>query len=198
MPHLDDEQKPDGVENEAVEQISFADKIILNKVDLVPEAAEREAIKKRIRQINPGALIFETERAKVPLDLILDQRCFDLDRMLTIDENFLADESHQHDVTTGSVGIRHAGDFDLTKLNEWMGAFLKTQGASIYRMKGILAIAGTTRRFVFQGVHMLFDGEPQQQWGPNEVRESKVVFIGKNLNRAEITAGLLSCAVASC
>jgi G3E family GTPase len=102
-------------------------------------------------------------------------------------------KKHQHDKTTSSVGIHHEGEFDLDKLNDWMGMFLKTNGPSIYRMKGILAIKGMPRKFVFQGVHMLFDGEPTQPWAEGEKRESKVVFIGKKLNRAEIRAGLLSC-----
>lgn len=116
-------------------------------------------------------------------------------------------KKHQHDKTTSSVGIHHEGEFDLDKLNDWydkrrrswrmrrdcsfpfsffrMGMFLKTNGPSIYRMKGILAIKGMPRKFVFQGVHMLFDGEPTQPWAEGEKRESKVVFIGKKLNQAE-------------
>jgi G3E family GTPase len=100
--------------------------------------------------------------------------------------------SHRHDDTVSSVGLEFDGAFDEARLNAWLGRLLRERGTDIFRMKGILAIAGADRRFVFQGVHMLFDGRPDAPWG-DRPRHSQVVFIGKHLDRAALREGLGSC-----
>ncbi|TVR90905.1 MAG: GTP-binding protein [Spirochaetaceae bacterium] len=100
---------------------------------------------------------------------------------------------HQHDDEVTSVGINIAGDLDGPKLESWLGALLRIQGPDIYRMKGVLSLAGQERRFVFQGVHMLFDGNPGKEWGPNEERKNSLVFIGRYLDRAELEQGFRQC-----
>jgi G3E family GTPase len=99
---------------------------------------------------------------------------------------------HEHDDEVTSVGITLPGDLDLTKLNRWMSTLLRTQGPDIYRMKGVLSIAGNPDRFVFQGVHMLFDGRPDRPWG-NRPRTNDLIFIGRNLDREELNAGFQAC-----
>jgi len=101
--------------------------------------------------------------------------------------------NHEHDEEVTSVGITTAGDLDSKKLNAWLGTLLQTKGQDIFRMKGVLAIKGDARRFVFQGVHMLFDGKEDRPWKPGEARGNKLIFIGRNLNRAELTEGFRSC-----
>jgi G3E family GTPase len=103
---------------------------------------------------------------------------------------------HTHDDTVTSVGITEETPLDPKKLNAWMSELLASQGASIFRMKGILAIANTPNRFVFQGVHMLFDGKPDRAWKAGEPRTSRLIFIGRNLDRAELTAGFRNCLAA--
>ena len=100
---------------------------------------------------------------------------------------------HEHDDEVSSVGITVAGDLDSKKLNAWLGNLLQTRGTDIFRMKGVLAIKGDPRRFVFQGVHMLFDGKEDRPWKPGETRSNKLIFIGRNLNREELTEGFQSC-----
>jgi len=100
---------------------------------------------------------------------------------------------HEHDDEVSSVGITVAGDLDIKKLNAWLGHLLQSKGTDIFRMKGVLAIKGDTQRFVFQGVHMLFDGKPDRPWKPGETRSNKLIFIGRNLNREELTQGFKSC-----
>jgi G3E family GTPase len=100
--------------------------------------------------------------------------------------------SHTHDDQVSSVGVEFERPFDQAKLNAWMSKLLREQGNDIFRMKGILDIAGEARRFVFQGVHMLFDGAPDRDWPPGP-RRSQIVFIGKRLDRAGLTAGLHGC-----
>jgi G3E family GTPase len=189
--HLDDE-KPEGTENEAVEQIAFADRIIINKVDLVsPE--DLLNVTNRVRQINRHVDITYADHAKVELDHILNVGAFDLSRVLENEPSFLDDTEHQHDLTVTSVGLEFDGSFKVDKLNKWLSNLLRTKGVDIFRSKGILSIKGDDRRFVFQGVHMLLDGEPERAWGANEERKSRVVFIGRNLDRAELEAGLRGC-----
>ena len=134
--HLDDE-KEDGVENEAVEQLAFADRVLLNKIDLVT-VAEREEVVRRIRSINANAEIIPTTMSKVDLDQILGVGAFDLNRVLEMEPEFLSDTEHQHDQSITSVGIDCEGEVSVQKINEWLGWLLGERGTDIFRMKGIL------------------------------------------------------------
>jgi G3E family GTPase len=191
--HLDDE-KPEGTENEAVEQIAFADRIIVNKTDLV-STDELENVVKRIRAINDAVGITYATNAKVDLDAILNVGAFDLSRVLEQEPQFLEDTEHQHDLTVTSVGLEIEGSFDSEKLNNWLSNLLRTKGVDIFRSKGILAIDGNDKRFVFQGVHMLLDGEHDRAWGADEQRLNRAVFIGRNLDRAALEQGMRACLV---
>ncbi len=189
--HLDDD-KPEGVENEAVEQLAFADRVIVNKTDLVTED-ELVEVERRIRQINALAEIIPAQFAKVDLDRILGVQAFSLDRVLENDPTFLTDSEHQHDQSVTSVGIEADGELDTDRLNRWLRTLLSEQGTDIFRSKGILALAGSDRRYVFQGVHMLLDGSSGAPWAPGERRRNRLVFIGRNLDRAALERGFRSC-----
>ncbi len=180
--------------DEAIEQLAFADVILLNKQDLVtPE--ELEALEQRIRSMNAMAKIYRTQDAQVEMDSILGVGAFDLSRALEIDPNFLGEDAHEHDQTVGSVAIASSGALNFNKINNWIGEILRNQGADIFRMKGILNIEGENNRFVFQGVHMLFDGRPDRPWKPNETRKNELVFIGRNLDEAQLKAGFKACLI---
>ncbi|MBK7450202.1 MAG: GTP-binding protein [Anaerolineales bacterium] len=99
---------------------------------------------------------------------------------------------HEHDDEVTSVGITTPGDLDDKKLNAWLGKLLREKGVDIFRMKGVLSIKDEDRRFVFQGVHMLFDGRPERPWG-NETRRNSLIFIGRNLDRAELNQSFRDC-----
>ena len=99
---------------------------------------------------------------------------------------------HEHDDEVTSVGITTPGDLDADRLDNWIGDLLMTKGPDIFRMKGILSIKGQPNRFVFQGVHMLFDGRPDRPWG-GEPRYNSLIFIGRNLDRTELTEGFEAC-----
>ena len=191
LPHLD-EEKPEGVEIEALEQLAFADRIVLNKIDLADDD-ELSEVESRIQEVNPLAPIIRTQHGKVNLDAILDVGAFSLDRVLADDPEFLdPDAEHQHDLTVTSVGIEVEGDLDLERLNDWLGNLLRTKGTDIFRSKGILSIAGMEERYVFQGVHMLLDGQPNGTWGQEE-RRYRLVFIGRNLDRESLEKSFRSC-----
>jgi G3E family GTPase len=100
---------------------------------------------------------------------------------------------HEHDESVSSVGVRLTGDIDPKAFESWVVNLLRTRGTDIFRMKGVLSIAGDEERFVFQGVHMLFDGEKGKPWHPQETRESQLIFIGRNLDRELLTSGVTSC-----
>jgi len=191
--HLD-EEKPDGVENEAVEQVAFADILLLNKVDLVPEEQALTKVEARLRSLNKWAPMIRCQGASVALDALLNIRGFDLSRVLDVDPAFLdGDGEHQHDDRVSSVGFNQPGELDMDKTNSWIAKLLQLEGNNIYRMKGVLAIAGVEEKFVYQGVHMQFKGEFVEPWKSGERRHNRLIFIGKNLDRDRIVAGFNAC-----
>ncbi len=99
---------------------------------------------------------------------------------------------HEHDEEVSSVGITIPGDLQLEKLNGWLSQLLREQGQDIFRMKGVLSVRGWDKRFVFQAVHMLFDGSPDRPWGA-ERRQNKMIFIGRNLDRDALENGFREC-----
>ena len=138
---------------EAIEQIAFADVILINKIDLVTEV-ELEALERRIRGMNAIAKIFRTRNAQIETAMILGMNAFDLNNALQIDPDFLNETAHEHDETVGSLALVESGELDGDKLNVWIGQLLRDHGPDIFRMKGILNLAGEDCRFVFQGVHI--------------------------------------------
>jgi G3E family GTPase len=180
--------------DEAVEQIAFADVILLNKTDLVAKE-ELEELEKRIRAMNAMAKIYRTQNSELEMDALLGVKAFDLERTLEIEPDFLEEHTHEHDDTVTSVAIVQPGAIDGEKLNGWLSELLRTQGTDIFRMKGILNINGEEDRFVFQGVHMLFEGQPDRPWKKNETRKNELVFIGRNLDEAKLKADFLTCMV---
>lgn len=190
MQHLN-EEKPDGVENESVEQVAFADIILLNKTDLVEEE-EKQTIRKKLLSINTGVKIFETQQSVIDPNLILNQNSFELDRILEMEPDFLKDQEHEHDQSVSSVGFVFDYDLELEKLQKLIGRLLEESGTDLYRYKGVLPIAGIDKRFVFQGVHMLFGGQFGQPWG-NDKREGRFIFIGKNLDKQKLIKDFEDC-----
>ena len=180
--------------DEAQEQIAFADVILLNKTDLVlPE--QLDELERRIRSMNALCKIYRTRNAELEMDALLGVRAFDLNRALEIDPEFLNETAHEHDETVGSVALVESGELDLQKLNDWLSYLLQTQGTDIFRMKGILNIAGEDRRFVFQGVHMLFDATRDRPWKKSETRKNELVFIGRNLDRTQLSEDFRACLI---
>jgi len=191
--HLDDE-KPEGVENEAVEQIAFADRILLNKCDLVDSETDLEEVERRIRAINETVPIKRTTNSVVDMDYILGIRGFSLDKIIEMDDAFLeGDHDHQHDSRVSSVGIDVPGEVKMEKLNEFIGWLLKEKGVDLFRSKGVLAVKGMKQKFVYQAIHMLFANSQEGMWEDGEERRCKMIFIGRNLNREELTSGFMAC-----
>lgn len=100
--------------------------------------------------------------------------------------------SHHHDQEISSIGISDPRPLDARKVNDWLSYLLQSRGEDILRMKGVLNIRGEKRRYVFHGVHMMFDGKPDRPWD-DAPRASHLVFIGRKLDRNELEAGFASC-----
>eukprot|EP00567_Pseudictyota_dubia_P013103 CAMPEP_0197435410 /NCGR_PEP_ID=MMETSP1175-20131217/3010_1 /TAXON_ID=1003142 /ORGANISM="Triceratium dubium, Strain CCMP147" /LENGTH=342 /DNA_ID=CAMNT_0042964445 /DNA_START=87 /DNA_END=1115 /DNA_ORIENTATION=- len=194
--HLD-EKKPDGAVNEAQHQVAFADKILLNKVDLVTED-EKNKLKARLKGMNKFATVIETERSRAPLDQILAVNSFNMESILTYDPNFFDDDGekleHRTDLVQ-SVGIQFGGNLHAQWFNMFMMDLLRERAEDLYRTKGLLSFHGQgDTKFVFQGVHEQINfGPAQKPWAEGEERVNKFVFIGKNLNRKELTKSLMEC-----
>ncbi|HRO04554.1 MAG TPA: GTP-binding protein, partial [Terricaulis sp.] len=205
---------------EAAEQIAFADVILLNKTDLVSKD-ELAAIERQIRAMNPSARVQRMTRGDVALDSILNIGAFDLDRVTEIDPHFLPehecddacahhdhdhdhhghehgdhDHAHDHAAASGIASVSLSTDklINPEKLLPWINDLTQQRGPDILRLKGIFAFPDEPKRFVVQGVHMIVEGDTQRDWKEGEKRVSRLVFIGRNLDRAELEAGFAACA----
>jgi G3E family GTPase len=179
--------------SEAADQIAFADVIVLNKTDLVTPD-ELEAVEKQIRAINRFAVIHRTERSAVAIADVLDQGAFDLNRVLAHTPDFLTDSEHEHNDDINSMSFELEAPVDPEKFNAWIGVLLAERGQDLLRTKGILGYKDEDRRFAFQAVHMIADGAFIGPWKDGEPRTSRIVFIGRNLNRPQMRRGFESCA----
>jgi G3E family GTPase len=203
---------------EAEDQIAFADVVLLNKTDLV-SAEELAAVEATVRAINPHAVIHRTTRAGIPLDRVLDRGAFDLSRALESDPHFLDADEHDHDhhdhdhhhhdhdghdhhhdhgvspihdVTVTSVSLR-SGELDPKRFFTWIQSVTQMQGPNILRLKGIIAFKDDPERYVIQGVHMIVEGDHQRAWKESEAHETRLVFIGRELDEDNLRSGLESC-----
>ena len=216
--------------NEAVQQVAFSDRILLNKVDLVtPE--ELAAIRETIVSINGFAEILTCERSKADLSKLIGISSFNIERCTELDPVLFSDAegtTKVHDLSmVSSVGISAStsgvssnfpkignslslfqdtqrlllrfwqidGYLDVPKFNMFMAELLQTRAADLYRTKGVLSFAGQgDQKFVFQGVHEQIDfGPALTKWKPDEERVSKIVFIGRNLDRKTLTDAITAC-----
>ena len=182
-----------GEHHEAEEQIAFADIVLLNKIDLVDDNSI-EKVKARIKKINPYAKIVKTNRCDIPLNEVLGLNAFSLDRVLEVEPDFLdSDHDHEHDDDVTSISFVSEKPLDMDKFQSWFGNLLQTHGQDILRSKGILSFEGKDDRYVFQGVHMLMDASPMGTWPEGKERNSRVVFIGRNLESMGLDEGFEGC-----
>jgi G3E family GTPase len=199
---------------EAVEQIAFADAIILNKIDAI-SSDDLVKVEAAIRSINKLAPITKTNRCDVPIEAILGLEAFSLERALDLDPHFLPEpkaHSHHHDhhghhhhdhaphyAGIEAIALKADHALDEAKFDAWLSELVSERGGDILRLKGVLDMAGDSRRYVIQGVHMMLEGDYQGAWGANQVRQSRFVLIGRGFEdmnlRRQIEAGFLACQV---
>ena len=191
-----DEEKPEGVENEAVEQLAFADRIMLNKIDLASEDELKE-VEDKIKSINGFAPIYRTENSIIHPEELINIGSFDLERTLEMDPEFLdTDAEHEHDQRVTSTSSKFEGELNVNKLERWIGKLMREKAEDLFRYKGVLAVKGMDEKYVFQGVHMLFGGNFSKDiglWKQDEKRECRFVFIGRDLDHEALQSGLMDC-----
>jgi G3E family GTPase len=216
--HLDD-LVLDGSDNQAVDQIVCADRIVINKVDLVDEAAIA-SLTQRLRSLNETAEVVTSSYAQIDLDRILGVGANEFAQILVESDGLHeheeehghgheshtgheghndheghglhAHDDHQHDETVSSVGIAVDAEVDLATLESWLAELRESASEKLFRMKGILAVQGRAQRYVLQGVHDVIELSAAQAWG-SEPRSSRIVFIGRDLDRAALTDRFHAC-----
>lgn len=195
---------------EAQRQVGFADQIFITKTDLV-SPAEVDALRARLMHMNPRAPIQGISKGVVPLEAVLDLKGFNLNAKLDIDPHFLESEDHDH----SSCGHDHSHDhhghaghtdriqsfvfrsdkpFDHKKLEDFLGGILEVFGEKMLRYKGVLYVKGSGRKVVFQGVHQMMGSDLAGSWGA-EPKQTRMVFIGIDLPKDTLLAGLEGCLV---
>jgi len=179
---------------EAQEQLAFADVVLVNKVDLVDENG-LATVERRIRRINPYATIHRTKRCGVDLArVVVGQDAFNLDRILEIDPGFLTEEhDHEHDDKIASLPLVADQPMKPNKFISWIQDVTQCYGTDILRMKGIVSIEDDDRQFVVQSVHMIIEGGSQRAWKTEEARQTRLVFIGRNLPTELLKQGFEAC-----
>ncbi|MFZ6798927.1 CobW family GTP-binding protein [Undibacterium sp. Di24W] len=207
---------------EAQRQVGFADKILISKADLV-SSEELAALKRRLVSINPRAPICPVDFGKVAIGEVLDLKGFNLNAKLEIDPDFLVTEEHQpihqhedcdehcqheyhHHEHVDHHHAHHSDDiaafvyksirpFNTEKLDYFLGGLVQVYGPRMLRYKGVLYMEHSDRKVIFQGVHQIMGTDIGGKWAENEIKESKMVFIGKNLPKEIFIQGLEQCMV---
>jgi G3E family GTPase len=197
---------------EARRQVGFADQIFISKSDLV-DATSVDELAHRLRHMNPRAPQRKVHFGEVPISEVFDLKGFNLNAKLDIDPDFLKEEEahdhdhehhehdehcdhphhHRHDDDVKSFVFRADRPFVAAKLEDFLGAIVQVYGPKMLRYKGVLAMKGTDRRVIFQGVHQMMGSDLGAKWGPGEKKQSKLVFIGIDLPRDVFMQGLEGC-----
>ncbi len=176
---------------EVHKQIGFADVLILNKLDLVSDAEKQQA-REVLQNLNTEALIYEADHGQVSV-----KNLFSLNRGAS------SHVLHASFVDSTPTSAKHSGIVSYSfiikepladsKLSPWLMALLFLSGSEIYRIKGIINLENENRRYIFQTVGQQYMHSFGEQWSSPEERVSKLVFIGRNLNRQQLATGLYSC-----
>jgi G3E family GTPase len=179
--------------HEAQEQVGFADRVLLSKLDLAVDTTAVQRLRHRLARLNARAPVLPLDFGRVPLGQVLDIDGFALDDILAIEPDFLTDVTHEHDDEIGSLVVRSERPYDGAKLQAFFRDLLARHGVDLLRYKGIVALAGLDSRLVLQGVHMLMSSDAGRPWTANELRVSKLVFIGRALEAMDLETGLSAC-----
>ncbi len=190
---------------EAESQIASADLIVLNKADLTNDDGIQKA-KSKIRTLNKEAEILVTKYADFELEKIFEISALHPDQLKTLEAELTADHAHNHshdhdhhhhghthEPGVDSVSLLVEGTINLERLDAWMNMLQALSGNKLYRTKGILNLKNEDRKFIFQSVFGVMQGDFGNPWKPNENRTSKFVLIGKDLNEKLLKDGFGAC-----
>jgi G3E family GTPase len=177
---------------EAQEQVGFADRILMSKVDIA-SADEQAGLRQRLARINPRAPVKPVQFGNADIADVLDIRGFNLNAVLEIDPKFLTSDEHEHNDAVQSFVFKSNKPFDPLKLEDFLSGLIQVYGQDMLRYKGVLYMKGADRQTVFQGVHMMMGADQGRRWQPGEKPTSKMVFIGRNLPKETFIKGLEQC-----
>ena len=178
---------------DVADQIVFSDHVVLNKVHEASVAIED--IETQLKKINPFAPITRSNRANIPVSSVLNQRRFDLSRIEDQLPPELEEPSHHNHIDRNdiaSVSLTCDMPLDSERLEEWLRELLSRRGSDILRTKGVMSIINQDRKLILQAVNMMMEGDFSSNWN-GEARQSRLVFIGRNLDLDELRTGFLSC-----
>lgn len=181
-----------GQSHEAVEQVVFADIILINKTDLV-KTATIDQIKHRIHSLNPIANIYCTQHSQIDLAKIIGIEAFDLDIRLKSDPSLLEDLSHKHDPNINSFVIRTDQPIEMNRFLIWINSLTQEIGEAFYRSKGFFYAYGFPERILFQSVRMLTSVHRDRRWHRGELKRTEFVVIGRGLDRQTFEEGFRRC-----
>ncbi|MDE1182666.1 GTP-binding protein [Paraburkholderia sp.] len=178
----------------AREQVVFADRIVINKTDVVAADA-LNALVETIRQLNPTATIEFASHSAIEVEKLLGVRSFSIDNLLAVEPDLLDETAHdhEHDESIASCAFVLPGAIDAGRFNQWVNRLVQTHGQQILRMKGVLNLHEESRRLHFHSVHMLLDTTFGKAWRGDESRDNRFVMIGRNLDAGQMREGLLGC-----
>ena len=180
------------VQEEAQKQVGFADRILITKTDVV-QPDEVAQLRQRLVKMNPRAKIGEAKHGVAAIDDLLDIRGFNLNAILEIEPDFLTDVDHEHDDEVTSFVFRESRPLSLERVEDFLSGIVQVYGTKLMRYKGVLSIRNVEQRVVFQGVHMLMGSDIGAAWKPGEMRDSKMVFIGRDIPKDVLLDGLAQC-----
>jgi len=176
------------------EQVAFADIVVINKVDLVDGHA-LDQLEQQVRALNPTAAITTASHSRVAADSLLGVRRFSLPALLEIEPDLLDENAHdhEHDSSIRSCALVESGALDPDRFNRWINQLVQQRGPQLMRMKGVLHFRSEPRQFHFHSVHMLLEARPGRVWRTDETRDSKFVFIGRDLDMPRLREAFLDC-----
>lgn len=177
---------------QAREQVAFADRLLISKCDLVEPLALTQ-LERRLARLNPRAQRRHVHFGEIDLGEILDIRGFSIDAALEIAPDFLEDGAHAHDEDIAAFVLRETRPFDPVRLDAYMRMLIRQYGADMLRYKGILNVDGRDHRVLLQGVHMVMGAMQGRPWMADEMRQSTLVFIGRDLPRRVFEDGFRDC-----
>lgn len=200
---------------EAQRQVGFADKICISKADLV-SAEQLHLLKTRLLNMNPRAPMCEIEFGRIAIAEVFDLKGFHLNAKLELDPEFLRQQEHEHehgDACEAHCEEQHTHQqkhhhdeiaafvykstrpFQTERLDYFLGNLVQAYGPRMLRYKGVLYMEHADRKVIFQGVHQIMGTDVGAKWREDELKESKMVFIGKNLPKEIFIQGLDQCLV---
>jgi G3E family GTPase len=177
----------------AVDQIAFADLIVLNKIDMRIESFI-EMLQHCLRSLNPAAPIIRVNNSTVDSETVFRSQRFSLPNLLAIEPGLLQNQhDHEQDESIESFAMECTNAVDPSRFKNWFNRVVQQQGKTIMRMKGVLNLHNESNRFIFQSVHALSEVKPGKRWPNGSTRVSRVVVIGRKLDSDTLQNGFLSC-----